>query len=91
MFAVKDNFHRWRLFVFGLFLFDNSGHIEAKKRNKLTQIMDADGTKEESESSDNRDPNNEQSEGAIGGFLQPSASASTGNHDSFHKKHGICA
>ncbi|KAK4020545.1 paramyosin [Daphnia magna] len=40
--------------------------------------MDADGTKEESESSDNRDPNNEQSEGAIGGFLQPSASASTG-------------
>lgn len=53
--------------------------------------MDADGTKEESESSDNRDPNNEQSEGAIGGFLQPSASASTGNHDSFHKKHGICA
>lgn len=53
--------------------------------------MDAGDIKEVNESSDNRDPNNEQSEGAIGGFPQPQASASTGNHHGFHTMHGLLA
>lgn len=47
--------------------------------------MDADpkGTSENVESSDSHEPNNEQSEGAIG-FSQPTASSSTGKHEIIH-------
>jgi hypothetical protein len=38
-------------------------------------------TSESTESSENRDPNYEQNEGAIGGFANPPASSSTGKHN----------